>query len=141
MKERINTFIESLGISVSEFERLCGLANGAVSKMGDNTRMSTLDKISNVYPQLNMVWLRTGNGEMLKDGQTLQNVNKSTIVGGNVRGNGNNISNNDDLKGMIELQKGYQNMLIKSQSQIDTLIQQNKEQFDRMMSVIEKFSK
>jgi hypothetical protein len=36
MNERINVFIQSLGITVSEFERICNLSNGAVSKMGDN---------------------------------------------------------------------------------------------------------
>lgn len=70
MNERMNFFIQSLGISVSEFERLCNLSNGAVSKMGDNTRTSTLDKISKVYPTLNIVWLRTGEGEMIKGSVT-----------------------------------------------------------------------
>ena len=65
MNERINIFIQSLGITVSEFERLCNLSNGAVSKMGDNTRVATLDKISKKYPLLNTAWLRTGVGDML----------------------------------------------------------------------------
>lgn len=67
MNERILNFIEYLGISVSEFERNCNLSNGAVSKMGDNTRRSTLNKIYNVYPQLNTDWLLTGKGSMLND--------------------------------------------------------------------------
>ena len=65
MNERILQFIEYLGISVSEFERNCDLSNGAVSKMGDNTRRSTINKIYNVYPQLNTDWLLTGKGDML----------------------------------------------------------------------------
>lgn len=67
MNERILKFIEYLGISVSEFERNCNLSNGAVSKMGDNTRRSTVNKIYNVYPQLNTDWLLTGKGSMLND--------------------------------------------------------------------------
>ena len=46
MKERILQIIEALGITVQQFELNVGLSNGAVSKMGDNTRRSTLDKIS-----------------------------------------------------------------------------------------------
>lgn len=150
MKQRIMQFIESLGISISQFERACGLANGTVSKMGYNTRMATLDKISKVYPLLSINWLRTGEGTMInsKDDDVGQNLNmtgKSTVVGANVQGNGNKISNTShgdfDLNGMIKLQNGYQSMLMKSQSQIDTLILQNKQQFDRMMAVIEKLSK
>lgn len=65
MNERVLTFIDYLGVSTSEFERYCGLSNGAVSKMGDNTRMATLDRISKAYPQINVNWLRTGEGNML----------------------------------------------------------------------------
>lgn len=65
MNERVLAFIDYLGVSTSEFERLCGLSNGAVSKMGDNTRMATLDRISKTYPQINVNWLRTGEGNML----------------------------------------------------------------------------
>lgn len=70
MNERILQFIEYLGISVSEFERNCDLSNGAVSKMGDNTRRSTINKIYNVYPQLNTDWLLTGKGDMLNSEQS-----------------------------------------------------------------------
>lgn len=72
MNERINIFIQSLGITVSEFERLCNLSNGAVSKMGDNTRVATLDKISKKYPLLNTAWLRTGVGDMLSSSSSAQ---------------------------------------------------------------------
>ena len=65
MNERILQFIEYLGISVSEFERSCNLSNGAVSKMGDNTRRATLNKICYIYPQLNIDWLLTGKGDMI----------------------------------------------------------------------------
>lgn len=86
MNERINVFIQSLGITVSEFERICNLSNGAVSKMGDNTRTSTIDKISKIYPSLNITWLRTGEGEMIKGqvsqtshGDNSPNINLSLI--------------------------------------------------------------
>lgn len=80
MNKRILQFVEYLGISVSEFERNCDLSNGAVSKMGDNTRRSTINKIYNVYPQLNTDWLLTGKGDMLNNtttdsSQTHGNIN------------------------------------------------------------------
>ena len=71
MKERIQQAIQMLDISVAEFERTCGLSNGAVSAMSDNTRMSTLEKITKAYPQININWLRTGNGEMLNNNRFL----------------------------------------------------------------------
>lgn len=65
IKERIIQFVSSKGITIQSFELKCKLSNGAVSKMGDNTRRSTLDKISNTFPELNRTWLLTGEGEML----------------------------------------------------------------------------
>lgn len=65
LKNRILQFIEYKGITVQEFEKRAGLSNASVSKMGDNTRTSTLDKLSNSFPELNVNWLRTGEGEML----------------------------------------------------------------------------
>lgn len=67
VKERLLQFIAHKGINKTTFEKNCGLSNDAVGKMGENTRASTFDKISNTYPDLNIIWLKTGVGEMLID--------------------------------------------------------------------------
>lgn len=69
LKERLQKYIAYKAIPVQEFEKRTGLSNGAVSKMGDNTRTSTLAKISNVFDDLNLTWLRTGEGTMLKNSE------------------------------------------------------------------------
>ncbi len=69
LRDRVLEFIKVKHLTNSKFESLVGLSNGAVSKMGDNTRRSTLDKISNLFPDLNMVWLQTGKGSMLNEDQ------------------------------------------------------------------------
>lgn len=70
LNERILTFISHLEMNVAEFERNCNLSNGSVSKMGDNTRRSTLEKISKIYPSLNLNWLLTGEGSMILGEET-----------------------------------------------------------------------
>lgn len=65
LKERLLNYIAYKGIDKATLERNSGLSNDAVSKMGDNTRTKTLDKISNTYPDINIAWLKTGVGEML----------------------------------------------------------------------------
>lgn len=69
LRERILQYISYEGITVQMFENKAMLSNGAVSKMGDNTRRSTLDKISNSFPNLNINWLITGEGEMCNEVQ------------------------------------------------------------------------
>ena len=65
LKDRLLQFIGYTGLDIAAFERSVGLSNGAVHKMGEGTRASTIDKISETYPTLNAAWLKTGVGEML----------------------------------------------------------------------------
>lgn len=88
MKERIIRFINYKGITTQAFELKTGLSNGAVSKMGDGTRRRTLEKISNCYPELNINWLLTGEGEMLTTpyAMTISNQGSGNAIGNNNRG-------------------------------------------------------
>lgn len=86
LKERLIAYISYKGLTVQSFEKSIGLSNGAVSKMGDNTRMSTLDRVSNFYPDLNRSWLLTGEGDMLKSGTSNANQTQSTPKKSDKRG-------------------------------------------------------
>lgn len=77
-------------------------------------------KIISSYPQIDEHWLRTGDGEMLRSGVVSQSPTGDNSP--NVNGSGNANGGVRDMGGMIELQKGYQEMLRKSQSQIDRLL-------------------
>lgn len=65
LQERLKVFITSLDSSVLAFENKCGMAPGTVNKMSDKSRPKTLEKIHKQFPQLNMEWLQTGEGQML----------------------------------------------------------------------------
>lgn len=79
LKSRLIEFIEYKGLSVQSFEIQCNLSNGAVSKMGNNTRRSTIDKISKSYPELNTSWLLTGEGDMLLNNSDLMPQKSFTL--------------------------------------------------------------
>lgn len=132
MNERINVFIQSLGITVSEFERICNLSNGAVSKMGDNTRTSTIDKISKIYPSLNITWLRTGEGEMIK-GQVSQTSHGDNSP--NINGNGNHLEPTSSL-----LDKALDEISAMREALTDALAV-NQRNTDRLLNIIENMSK
>lgn len=66
VKSRMKHFLSHIGISEGVFESKCGLGNGWVSNIGDSIRISTQKKILNVYQDLNITWLLTGEGSMLK---------------------------------------------------------------------------
>lgn len=65
LQERLNEFIVSLGISTQAFERQCNISAGTASRLTSKSYATTFKRISDAYPQLNMDWLKTGEGQML----------------------------------------------------------------------------
>ena len=130
MKDRLIIFLEYLGIGQNKFAQNVGLSAGYVNNLGENISSRSLNKILNVYPQLNEKWLLTGKGEMIKP------INTQKAKGNNsINSNINNIEGNvtishKDFSNLLELQKGYQEVqkelnerLKTSQKQIDTLLE------------------
>ncbi len=62
-------FIEYAGLSARQFDLSIGAGNGYTLRMKKNSASIGSDVIENIiraYPQLNVVWLITGEGAMLK---------------------------------------------------------------------------
>lgn len=78
-RDRLLKFLEYKGINKASFEKEAGFGNGFVDKMTDNTRMSSLEKVSKFFPELDINWLRTGIGNMLS---TPSYSNSNIITGG-----------------------------------------------------------
>lgn len=125
VKERIREFIKYLRISEREFCRRIGVSTSYVNSIRTSIQPDKMKAISDKFPELNPMWLLTGDGEMLQKGNLNQVSGDSNTT---VAGNGNSVTTND-ISGMIELQKGYQAM-----------IKDKDDQINRLISVIEKLS-
>ncbi len=67
--DRLMQFITHAGLSARQFDLSIGASNGYTLRMKKNNASVGSDVIENilrVYPQLNVVWLLTGNGSMLR---------------------------------------------------------------------------
>tara|TARA_R110002050_G_scaffold16019_2_gene49087 strand:- start:184706 stop:185080 length:375 start_codon:yes stop_codon:yes gene_type:complete len=67
--DRLMQFIKFAGLSARKFDISIGASNGYTLRMQKNNASIGSDVIENIvatYPQLNLVWLITGEGEMLK---------------------------------------------------------------------------
>ena len=67
--DRLMQFIKFAGLSARQFDISIGASNGYTLRMKKNNASIGSDVIENilkVYPQLNVAWLITGEGEMLK---------------------------------------------------------------------------
>lgn len=71
IKDRLIQYIESISINKRQFERRTGLANGYINNM-KSLGNSSIEKIKSAFPDLNMSWLLTGEGDMLRPQQERQ---------------------------------------------------------------------
>ena len=68
--DRLIQFIEYAGLSARQFDISIGAANGYTLRMKKNHASIGSDVIENIlrtYPQLDVVWLLTGEGNMIKE--------------------------------------------------------------------------
>ncbi|MBQ5753089.1 MAG: hypothetical protein IIV91_02640 [Alistipes sp.] len=70
IKGRLLKFIESRSISVRRFEIECGFPNAYVSNLKRTMTPTRVEALSKRFPELNIVWLMTGSGEMLNTPHT-----------------------------------------------------------------------
>lgn len=87
VKERIKLFLKHLGVGQNSFESNVGWSNGYIN----NTKNISADKLLSVineYPQLDIAWLLTGEGDMIKQDDVLrvhnppypESINENVVV-------------------------------------------------------------
>lgn len=74
VSDRLASFLKYKGKGQTAFEQEAGLSRGYVQKASDNMGYKIKSKISENCPELNMDWLLTGEGDMLKDEQHVSEV-------------------------------------------------------------------
>lgn len=71
--ERIKQYVDAKNISLSSFESQVGFSHAAFSKAIKNGGAIGTDKLENIlrcYPELNPLWVVTGEGDMIKGTDT-----------------------------------------------------------------------
>lgn len=66
IKNRILDFISDRGVTIAEFERNVALSNGYIKNFKGSIGSDKLSNIALYYPDLNIDWLLTGEGDMFK---------------------------------------------------------------------------
>lgn len=99
VKSRLAAYLDAIGVNKSEFGRAIGVSSAYISSIRKSIQPDKLDKISQAYPDLNITWLLTGEGNMTKAiSQTVGEIH-GNAKGVNVNGT---ILFNDELKDTID---------------------------------------
>lgn len=89
-KQRLLEFLSYKEIGQTKFEEICGLSRGLVNNIKGSISTASANKIASAFPELNTIWLLTGEGEMLKNGSVIQKI-------------GNNCAHNTQVAGSSEV--------------------------------------
>lgn len=65
-KERLQKFVAEIGYGRNKFEHYVGISSGYLSSKSISITSDVIEKIIDKFPQLNIYWLLTGEGSMLK---------------------------------------------------------------------------
>lgn len=102
--KRLADFLNNENIGFSDFETVCGLPEGWVNSVKDWVSFSTISVIKVQYPQINLNWLFTGEGEMYQTHSIYPVGDKSSYPTNDVHHNQQvvMIANLNDVRSVFE---------------------------------------
>lgn len=131
VKDRLVEFLKFEKISQKKFADKVGVSTGFVNAIRVSISPSTLSKIQSCYPKLNIEWLITGEGDMLKPQPEVvteadDSSSQCNDEGGHDADDDNSMISKIDAKKILDelaaLRHDYMAAIERRDSQIDRLI-------------------
>lgn len=132
VKSRLKEFARFKGLPIYKFESLCGMSQGYVSNIRQSISPNFVQKITSIFPDLNVSWLITGNGEMiLRD-------NYGTVTG-QIRDGSDTASGDESVQNISgnNNQIGIPPKKFESEKDWFALVAEKDKQIDRLLTIIE----
>lgn len=82
VKERLTEYLGAKKISKSAFGRDIGVSSAYIASIRKSIQPDKLQRIALKYPDLNTVWLLTGEGEMLKTSLSQKSATEESVFSG-----------------------------------------------------------
>lgn len=86
IKERLLSYLRYKKVNNSEFGRMIGVSNAYITSIRKSIQPDKLEKISECFPDLDISWLITGEGEMLNDKPSAVQHNNNCSNCNNING-------------------------------------------------------
>lgn len=125
VKDRIRDYIKHKGISERKFSMSIGVSPTYISSMRKSLQPDKMNRIVEKYPDLNLQWLMTGEGEMLRN----SHVDELNVFENDTFADVNSL-NPDFMNVFNEMMK----VITEQSSHIGSLISQH----DRLITEVER---
>ena len=80
IKDRLLEFVAYTKLSKRKFQERIGVSNSYIQNISEGIGADVLNRITIQFPELNNVWLLTGEGSMLKTDQELSSSSESETI-------------------------------------------------------------
>lgn len=137
MNQRLKTLIDELKkrrdiLSQAELAEIVGISRTQFSELVTGKRPisdKTIHKITNAIPELNEDWLRTGEGEMLKNASAIADNHSISIAGEEIKENNIRVNTDETIASLIAevaAQRRLTEIALKQNSDLIALLGQRK---------------
>ncbi len=79
IKQRLMDFLAFKKIGQGKFESMTKLSNGYINNLKSSIGSDKLQNIIYTFPELNIIWLLTGEGEMLKEANAIPKCSEPPV--------------------------------------------------------------
>ena len=103
VRQRLIEYLEYKGIGRNKFEAMAGLSMGYITKLKNAPRPEKLVSILHAAPDLNKVWLLTGEGEMIISAVEAKPMRRSEMKEYAITKNGTKFYEREDGKIVMKI--------------------------------------
>ena len=125
-------------VNMSEFGRLIGVSNAYVTSIKRSISPDKIQAIASNFPDLDIQWLVTGEGQMIKAGQQVGDSNSGVIINGNNRINNSPIDNRQYYSDSPDVLKAQIELLDERIKEKDAQIKEKDAQIKKLLDILDK---
>ena len=137
VKQRLIDYLAFKRVSKAEFGRAIGVSSSYVTSMRNSISPDKIKSIALNYPDLNIQWLLTGDGEMMIDESVGRGASGVVINGSNNLSN-SPIDNRQYYSDSPDVLKAQCDLLEERIKEKDAQIKEKDAQINRLIDLLEK---
>ena len=137
VKERLTAYLAYKHLSKSEFGRSIGVSNAYVASIRNSISPEKVQAIALKFPDLDIQWLITGDGCMIK-GQSVGNNSSGVVINGENRINNSTIDNRHYYSDSPDVLRAQIDLLDERIKEKDAQIKEKDAQIKQLLDILAK---